>query len=199
MNPLIDWLVQGEPWVEYRTRRDLLGQRQSTAEARAAYQAMLNHPQVKALLAELAGWPVKVIASHRSAGHPLHKLTFLADLGLKARTPGLDRIITRVMKHRSEQGPFQMLMNIHPRHGGTGKDQWAWALCDAPLLVYALTGFGLGRDPHVRTVRPDIWPGWCATTAGPVPLLRNSASGAARVAKTTLVLTPTWRCSKPCL
>lgn len=26
MNPPIDWLLEGEPWVEYRTRRDLLGQ-----------------------------------------------------------------------------------------------------------------------------------------------------------------------------
>ena len=45
-------------------------------------RAMLADPQVQGLLGELAGWPGKVVSSHKSAGQPFHKLTFAADLGL---------------------------------------------------------------------------------------------------------------------
>jgi hypothetical protein len=61
-------------------------------------------------------------------------------------------------------------MNISPSYGGTGVDQWAWALCDAPLLLYALIQFGLGDDPRVHhalehlagLVRENGWP--CAVS-----------------------------------
>ncbi len=32
-------------------------------------------------------------------------------------------------------------MNIKPGYGGTGEDQLAWMLCDAPLILYALIKF----------------------------------------------------------
>jgi len=42
-------------------------------------------------------------------------------------------------------------MNIPTHFGGSGKDEWAWALCDAPILVSALIKMGLGDDKHVQT------------------------------------------------
>jgi len=164
------WLLGDPPWVEYRTRRDMLEQPEDDPVVQAARHAMLGHPQVQALLAELQGWPGYALTSHKQAGHPLHKLVFLADLGLRAGDPGMDTIIDRILEHRSKVGPFQILMNI-PRHfGGSGEDQWAWALCDAPLLLYALLKFGLGGDPHVQQaiaylaglVRANGWP--CAVS-----------------------------------
>lgn len=164
------WLITGPPWVEYRARLDLLTQAEGDPQVRAARQTMLEHPQVQALLAELQGWPGSALTSHKQAGHPLHKLVFLADLGLRAGDPGMDAIIDCILGHRSEAGPFQVLMNI-PRHfGGSGEDQWAWALCDAPLLLYALIKFGLGSDLRVQQalsyltglVRDDGWP--CAAS-----------------------------------
>jgi hypothetical protein len=41
-------------------------------------------------------------------------------------------------------------MNIPTHFGGTGEDQWAWALCDSPSLLYALLRFGLGNDERVQ-------------------------------------------------
>jgi hypothetical protein len=41
-------------------------------------------------------------------------------------------------------------MNIPTHFGGTGQDQWAWALCDAPLIVYALAKFGLRNEPAIQ-------------------------------------------------
>jgi hypothetical protein len=170
MDELTAWLLEGPAWVRYRTRIDLLGQTERAAEVRAARQAMLADPQVQGVLAELAEWPGPVLASHKSASHPLHKLTFIADLGLKVGDPGVDAITERILAHQSPEGPFQVLMNISPKYGGTGRDQWAWALCDAPLVVYALLKFGLGKDKRVKAavqhlaglVRDNGWP--CAVS-----------------------------------
>jgi hypothetical protein len=166
MHPPVDWLLQGEPWVEYRTRLDLLGQDETEPKVRSARLALQADSRVRNLLAELAGWPGTVISSHKSAGQPFHKLNFLADLGLRAGDPGMDAIIARILEHQSSEGPFQLTANIPVHYGGTGQDQWAWALCDAPLIVYALANFGLADHPRVKEavnyltglVRENGWP-----------------------------------------
>lgn len=167
----VDWLLSGEPWVDYRTRLDLLGEGEYNLPVQAARAAMLADPAVQALLAELAGWPGAVIASHKSAGQPFHKLTFAADLGLQPGDPGVDVVVERILAHPSPEGPFQLPVNIPEYHGGSGQEQWAWALCDAPLVVYALFKMGLGEDERVQRaldhlvglVRENGWP--CALSA----------------------------------
>lgn len=170
MQELTKWVLEGPPWVRYGALTDLLGQAPTSPEVLAARQAMLDDHQVQGLMAELAMWPGSVISSHRSAGHPLHKLVFLADLGLRVEDTGVGRIIPRILRHQSPESPFQVLMNIPLHYGGTGRDQWAWALCDAPLILYALVKFGLGEDHRVRDgiehltglLRDNGWP--CAVS-----------------------------------
>jgi hypothetical protein len=151
MKAPIDWLLKGEAWIEYRTRRDLLGESESDPKVRSARKAMLANAQVQQVIAGLSGWPGEVIASHKSASQPFHRLTFLADLGLAAGDAGVDTIVAAVEKHRSAEGPFQLPMNIAASHGGKGTDTWAWAMCDAPLILYALAKFGLQNKPAVKT------------------------------------------------
>lgn len=166
----LDWLLEGEAWIEYRTRLDLLGQSEQDAQVQAARQKMLADPKVLALIDGLNQYPWTVISSHKSAGQPFHQLTFLADLGLKAGDPGMDGIVSHILEHQSAEGPFQLPTNIPAHFGGSGQDQWAWALCDAPLLVYALIKFGLGHEPAVQhavdyltgLVRDNGWP--CAVS-----------------------------------
>ena len=170
MNPLIDWLLEGEPWIAYRTRRDLLGQSEKDPQVRSARKSMLAEARLQNLVSELTNWPGTVISSHKSAGQPFHKLTFLADLGLSSRDPGMDILVSRILEHQSPEGPFQLPLNIATNYGGSGKDQWGWALCDAPLILYALIKFGLGKDPAVHKgieyltalVRQNGWP--CAVS-----------------------------------
>ena len=170
MNAPIEWLLEGEPWIEYRTRLDLLGQSENDPNVKAARKSMLADAQIRGLIGELSGWPGTVISSHKSASQPFHKLTFAADLGLKADDPKMDKIIARILKHQSPEGPFQLPMNIPTHFGGTGQDQWAWALCDAPLTVYSLVKFGLDSEPAVKTavghlaglLRDNGWP--CAVS-----------------------------------
>jgi hypothetical protein len=170
MKAPVDWLFAGEPWIEYRTRLDLLGQSEQDQQVISSRASMLADPRVQYLVAELSAWPGKVIASHKSAGQPFHKLTFIADLGLSVNDPGMEIIVARILEHQSTEGPFQLSANIPTHYGGTGKDLWAWALCDAPLTVYALAKFGFRNEPAVKSaiqhlvelIRNNGWP--CAVS-----------------------------------
>ncbi len=167
----ITWLLAGPPWAAYRTRLDLLNEAEGNALVRSDRRAMLDHPLVRALIAEVGTWPGPVLIGHKSAGHLIHKLVFLADLGLRADDPGVEAIVARITAHQSARGPFQVLTNVPVHYGGTGQDTFAWALCDAPLLLYALARFGHGDDGGVQSavahlvglVRPNGWP--CASSS----------------------------------
>ncbi len=166
LDETVQWLLKGPPWVEYRTRRDLLNMSEEEPAVVRARQAMVSDPTLLSLIGELVSWPGLVLNSHKSAGHPLHKLVFLADLGFRKSDPGVAAVTDRILTHRADEGPFQVLMNIPRAFGGSGEDQWAWALCDAPLLLYALSLLGLKDDPRVKEalgyltslVRENGWP-----------------------------------------
>lgn len=170
MDTLIDWLLKGDPWVVYGTRRWLLGEPENNPETLAARQQMLAHPFICGLVTELQDWPGFTISSHKSAGQLFHKLAFAAELGLQAGDPGIDTVIDRVLSHQSAQGPFQLRSNTPLHFGGSGEDVYSWALCDAPLILYALARFGLGDDPRLRRgvdhlvslARDNGWP--CAVS-----------------------------------
>ncbi len=166
MNAPISWLLEGEPFVEYRTRCDLLDQPEDSLQVSVLRKRTLASQQVINLLTELSSWPGTVISSHKSAGQLFHKLTFLADLGLTVNDPGIETIVAAILDHQSPEGPFQLPTNIPVHFGGTGQDQWAWALCDTPLIVYALAKFGLQNHPAIQAasdhlvglLRDNGWP-----------------------------------------
>ena len=165
-----DWLLSGDPWVEYRTRLDLLTQDENDPEVAAAQANLIRHPQIQTLIAELSNWPGAVLKSHKDANHPIHKLSFLAEMGLTANDPGMDIIVNKILSHQSEEGPFQVLTNIPTHFGGSGKDELSWMLCDAPVVIYSLIKFGLENDTRVQQairyvvslVRDNGWP--CAAS-----------------------------------
>jgi len=74
------------------------------------------------------------------------------------------------MKHQSRQGPFQLPTNVPVHFGGSGKDEWAWALCDAPVILSSLIQLGMDEDLRVQTaidylnalIRENGWP--CAVS-----------------------------------
>jgi hypothetical protein len=166
----IEWLLQSEPWIEYRTRLDLLNQPENDPQVVTARNGMLADAKIQSLLTELMNWPGTVLNSHKSASQPFHKLEFIADLGLNINDPPVKKIVQRVMKHQSKQGPFQLPTNVPTHFGGSGKDEWAWALCDAPVVVASLIQMGMSKDARVQTavahlnrlVRENGWP--CAVS-----------------------------------
>lgn len=148
--PVVDWLLQSsEPWTRYRTLVDLLGRPEQDAEVQTARAATAAHPQVQALAAEVAAWPGYAIRRHNDAGHPLHKLSVLADFGLRADDPAMAAAVEAVLAHQSAEGALQILINIPKAFGGDDQDHWAWVLCDAPVLVGALLALGVKDDPRL--------------------------------------------------
>ncbi len=170
MDETIDWLLEGPSWVEYRTRLDLLLQDEEEEDVIESPMKMLNSPEIKSLIAELQNWPGSVLTSHNNAGHPIYKWTFLADLGMRKDDPGVEEIVEKILEHRSSQGPSQVLMNIPVKFGGSGTDQFAWALCDAPVILYSIARIRLQDDARVlgaaeylaEQIRGDGWP--CVTS-----------------------------------
>ena len=150
MTAMLGWLLAGPAWVVYRTQVDVMRQLEDAPDVQVARQAMLKSPEVRGLLDELAVWPGPALKRHNDAGHLLHKLVFIADLGLRAGDPGVDPIIERIMTHQSAQGPFQVVINIPTHFGGSGEDDLNWALCDAPLVIYALAKLRTAEDARVQ-------------------------------------------------
>ena len=170
MDEIINWLLEGDPWVVYGTRLHLIKQDPSSPGVVLARRLMVDHPFVRSLIAELQEWPGYAISSHKSAGQLFHKLAFAAELGLTRDDPGMELIIASILAHQDPDGPFQLRSNTPVHFGGTGEDIYSWALCDAPLILYALVRFGLGNDPRVRRgidhmirlARENGWP--CAVS-----------------------------------
>ncbi len=170
MKGTIEWLLEGEPFIEYRTRVDLLGQSENEPEVIRARKEMIVQPKLQLILQELKDWPGIVLSSHKSASQPFHKLSFIADVGLTKQDLEIKEIVEKVFEHKSDEGPFQLPTNIPKHFGGSGSNEWAWALCDAPVIVYALAKFGLRQDEQVQKavkylvglVRENGWP--CAVS-----------------------------------
>ncbi len=150
-NTTIEGLLQSdEPWTRSRTLVDLLDRPEDDAEVRSARASLLAHPRVKQLMAEAAAWPGPVLKRHNDAGHPLYKLSTLADFGVRARDRGVASTLQSVLAHQSLEGAFQTMVNIPVAFGGTNEDTWMWMACDAPTLLYVLLALGKGGDRRVK-------------------------------------------------
>lgn len=151
MNENLAWLLsEDQPWVRYRTLIDLLGKKEKDPAVIDAQMKMNDHPMVRNIVTELKNWPGKAIKSHRDAGHLVHQLAFIAELGLTVQNKDVKSVADKILKSRTGEGPFGILMNIPTHFGGTGKDCISWMLCDAPTVVYALSLMGLKDHPAVR-------------------------------------------------
>jgi len=151
MNETVNWLLSSpEPWTRYRTLVDLLDRPADDADVRAARAEMVADPQVQSLVAHAATWGSQPCTRHNDAGHALYALTTLVDFGLRAHDPGMASVVNAILAHQAPEGAFQTLLNIPRNFGGSGEDTWAWIACDAPTVLYALLGLGLGPDERVQ-------------------------------------------------
>jgi hypothetical protein len=153
---IIKWLLRSNPWTEYRTRIDLLNQPEEAPEVILARSNMIHDARIMSLINEVSAWPGIVLSSHKSAGQLYHKLSFIADLGLDYNDPGISEIINKVKEYPSDEGIYQLPMNIPVHFGGSGKDQFAWALCDAPILLYSVAKLGLAEDNDLKKAKDQL-------------------------------------------
>lgn len=149
MDGTIEWLMSGPDWVRYNCMRDLFNMGEDNADVRSARAGMLADSQVQSLIAEVSRWESVPLKRHNDAIHPLHKLAFLADIGINKHDDGIPEILAKIMNHRASESPYQVLSNYPIAFGGSGKDEWLWCLCDAPSILYAISKMGLKDDPQV--------------------------------------------------
>ena len=189
----------------------------------AARSAMLAHPQVQGLIAAAATWPGGPIKRHNDASHALHKLTVLADMGVRENDPGMPEVVQAALAHVSNEGALLSVLNIAPAFGATGQDTWTWMMCDAPALLYALLLFHEGADgtlplgrgfpipeapwggdmllgatsamlPLLSPTPPTTCPAWPLIMAGIAPAARRSVDSGGPGSVPTPAQSPTcWR------
>jgi hypothetical protein len=209
MKNALSWLLEGPPWVQYRTRVDLLGQSENDSEVVSSRQAMLAHPQIQTLLSDLKAWPGTALKRHNDAGHLLHELVFISDLGIKVSDPGVKEIVGNILRNQSKEGAFQVIANVSPQYGGSGQDQLAWMLCDAPSVLYGLVKLGLRDNPSVQSAAKHLVSlsfenGWPCTVSPEFGKFRGPGRKADPCPYGTLVSLkalaqfPEWRDSKAC-
>jgi len=151
MDATLQWLFDSdEPWTQYRAMMDMLELPEAVPEVRSARARMLDHPQVKALIANTEMWGERPVKRHNDASHPIYALSTLADFGLRGDDPGMPEVIEKILAHQSSEGAFQTLVYIPKAFGGTDQDSWNWIACDAPTVLYSLLAFGRGNEPPVK-------------------------------------------------
>jgi hypothetical protein len=146
----VDWLLEGPAWIRYRTRVDLLGEKESSSAVISDRREMLRDPQIAGLVRSLVRWPGPPVKNHKQADLPAYKLSFLAEVGVRRGDPGINAVARKIFKNRSEEGFPRLPILIPKAFGGSGKVERAWVLCDAPVILHALARMGYGGEAPVR-------------------------------------------------
>jgi len=129
-------LATSEDWLKYAIRTNLLGEdKNSLQELR---NNAVNCEKIKLFLNDITDFHSITVTNHKNPVLPIYKLNFLLDIGLDSAIPQIKNAIDEVLKHKDENGVYLSLINIPKHFGGSGENLFAWCLCDAPLLLYAL-------------------------------------------------------------
>ncbi|MCK5128911.1 MAG: hypothetical protein KAQ68_03585 [Clostridiales bacterium] len=143
------WLLSTEDWIAYRTRLDLLNESLDENAHTKTRNQILSQPLFNAILTDLDTWPGNVLKRHNDSSQLIHKLAFLADVGIQATDNDMPSILDKIRTTQSDDGVYQVLMNIPTHFSGTGQDSMSWMFCDAPTILYALAKMGLDKDAEV--------------------------------------------------
>ena len=117
---------------------------------------MLTHPRVREMISMAQTWPGYPLKRHNDAKHPLQTLTVLADFGVKKIDDGMADVVQKVTAQQSPEGPFETQLELYKRFGGLEGEHWVWMGCDAPVLLYVLSAFGMGTDSSVVRARDHL-------------------------------------------
>lgn len=145
---IINWLPECEPYVQYAVRKNIL--KQNKDELSDLESAVLSDIRMQKYLGDVADFNAVLVTNHKNPDIPIHKLLFLLDVGLDMDIPQIDMAIQQIIRNKDENGIPKSMTNIPKHFGGSGEDTLAWALCDAPLMLYALLKAGIDYDSQVK-------------------------------------------------
>ena len=163
----IAWCLEGPDWLAARVREDLLDEEVG--------RPALSDPEVTRWIDEVAAWPWPAVKGHKTLALPLHKLAFLADIGLRYDDPRISGVVDGLLTGASPEGPIRIVINLPKAFGGSGRDEPAWFLTDAPVVAGALARMGLAGDARIvraadhleGLVRDNGWPCAASPELGP--------------------------------
>jgi hypothetical protein len=145
----IDFILDdGEIWLQYATRINLLGENEeSLANVK---QQVLSDSRIMAYLNDVADYHSILVRNHKNPDLPIHKLIFLLDIGLGTEVPEIQAAVDKILENKDDNGVYKSLTNIPKHFGGSGEDSFGWCLCDAPLLLYALLKAGCEYESRIK-------------------------------------------------
>lgn len=110
-DPLLTWLLAGEPWVVYRVLIDLLGRNEGAPQVVAAKTAIAEHPRVRRIFDGLNaegywGSPRDIHTWWPRKDTTFWILPVLADFGFTAGDPRIARACEYVFTTQLSSGGF---------------------------------------------------------------------------------------------
>lgn len=144
----INWLLESEPYVEYATRINIL--KESEESLVSLKKQILLDARIRQILSDIADFNGILVTNHKNPDIPLHKLIFLLDIGLGIDVPEIHMAVKQIINNRDEDGMYKSMTNVPKHYGGSGEDTLAWALCDAPLMLYALLKAGISYENYIK-------------------------------------------------
>lgn len=148
MNDLQFVLENGESWLQYAVKVNVLGEsKNSLKELR---KQALSNPKIKAYLTDVSNFHNCLVTNHKNPDLSMHKLLFLLELGFDTDIPEIQAGINKILEHIDENGIYQSPTNIPKHYGGIGEDTFGWCLCDAPLLLLLLHKANVDYDKHIH-------------------------------------------------
>lgn len=145
---IIDWLLKSDPYVQLAVRKNILNQ--NKLELSDLTTLVLSDNRIRHYLNDVADFNSILVTNHKNPDLPIHKLIFLLDIGLDADVPEIGMAIQKILQNTNEDGIPRSMTNIPKHFGGSGEDTLAWALCDAPLMLYALLKGGFDYESQAK-------------------------------------------------
>ena len=146
---IIDFILNnGDPWLQYATRLNILHEnKEQLVDLRLQ---VLSDPKIIGYLSDIADYHSILVRNHKDPELPIHKLLFLLDIGFDTDVPEIQTAIDKIMENRDSNGVYKSLTNIPKHFGGSAEDTFGWCLCDAPLLLYALLKAKVDYEKHIK-------------------------------------------------
>ena len=163
----IDWLLQGEPWVAYRTLTDILGRDENTQEVIAAKKTIHENELIKKIFAEQNqdgywGKPEDIHTWWPKKNTTFWLVNVLADFGFTKEDKRIEKTCEYVFNTQVATGGFGWSPPNKPYD------------CHTAILTEALAKLGCLNDPRLErsyewlVSRPRLDGGfWCKNTGQP--------------------------------
>jgi hypothetical protein len=140
---LLDWLLEGEPWVVYRTLLDLVGRDERDEEVVKARKATSTHPLVKKIFSGLNddgywGEPKDIHTWWPKKNTTFWVLPILADFGFTIDDKRIAKACEYVFSTQLDSGGFGWSPPTKPGD------------CHSAIITESLAGLGLLQDPRLK-------------------------------------------------